>query len=108
MPTFNDFLTTLKNDLLKFAEENLKEHKDELLKDGNAFISSTKKDLQRWTEGLAAGVLSKKDFEFLVKGKKDLAEMEALKQLGLAKVRIVKLRDGVIDIVLGSVFKTFL
>lgn len=108
MPDFKDFISTLKSDLLDFAKENLNEYKDELFKDGNSFVKKTKKDLERWTAGLAAGLLSKKDFEFLLKGKKDLAEMEALKQLGLAKVRIAKLRDGVIDIVLGSAFKTFL
>jgi hypothetical protein len=31
-----------------------------------------------------------------------------LKQLGLAKVRITKLRDGIINIVVGSALKTFL
>jgi hypothetical protein len=108
MADFNGFLKTLKNDLLNFAKDNLEEHKDLLLKDGNAFVEKTKKDLKRWTEALALGKLSQKDFEFLLKGKKDLAEMEALKQLGLAKVRITKLRDGIINIVVGSAFKTFL
>lgn len=108
MPTFNEFISTVKDDLLDFAKENLNEHKDELLKDGNAFVKKAKKDLERWTEGLASGALSKDDFEFLLKGKKDLAEMEALKQLGLSKIRINKITDGVIGVVIGSAFKTFL
>jgi hypothetical protein len=108
MPTFNDFILTLKNDLLDFAKENLEEYKDELLKDGTAFIEKTKSDLERWTEALATGKLSKADFDFLLKGKKDLAEMEALKQLGLTKIRITKITNGIIDVITGSVFKTFL
>jgi hypothetical protein len=48
------------------------------------------------------------DFEFLLKGKKDLAEMEALKQLGLSKVRLDKITNGIIDVITGSVIKTFL
>jgi len=108
MPTFNDFLSTLKKDLLEFAKANLNEHKDELLKDGNAFIEKTKADLKRWTDGLVSGALSQKDFEFLVKGKKDLAQMEALKQIGLSKIRINKIVDGVLGIVIGSAVKTFL
>ena len=108
MPTFNDFVSTLKNDLLDFTKENLEEYKDEILKDGNAFVEKTKEDLQRWTEGLASGALSKEDFEFLLKGKKDLAQMEALKQLGLSKIRITKITNGIIDVVVGSAFKTFL
>jgi len=108
MPTFNEFLSTLKEDLLDFAKENLEEYKDELLKDGNEFVKKTKKDLERWTEGLASGALSKADFEFLLKGKKDLAEMEALKQLGLSKIKVSKITNSVIDVVVGSAVKTFL
>lgn len=108
MPTFNDFISTLKNDLLDFAKENLEEYKDEILKDGTLFIEKTKSDLERWTEGLSTGALSKADFEFLLKGKKDLAKMEALKQLGLSKIRITKITNSIIDVVLGSAVKTFL
>ena len=108
MPTFNEFLSTIKDDLLKFAKENLEEYKDELLKDGNEFVKKAKKDLERWTEGLASGALSKADFEFLLKGKRDLAEMEALKQLGLSKIRVNRITNGVIDVVVGSAVKTFL
>jgi hypothetical protein len=108
MPTFNDFVSTLKNDLLDFAKINYEEYKDELLKDGTLFIEKAKSDLERWTEGLASGALSKEDFEFLLKGKKDLAQMEALKQLGLSKIRITKITNGIIDVVVGSAFKTFL
>jgi len=108
MPTFNEFVTTIKNDLLDFTKENLEEYKDEILKDGKAFVEKTKEDLQRWTEGLATGALSKADFEFLLRGKKDLAKMEALKQLGLSKIRITKITNGIIDVVVGSAIKTFL
>ena len=108
MPTFNEFLSTIKDDLLEFAKENFEEYKDELLKDGNEFVKKAKKDLERWTDGLASGALSKADFEFLLKGKRDLAEMEALKQLGLSKIRVNRITNGVIDVVVGSAVKTFL
>lgn len=108
MPTFNDFISTLEHDLLDFAKENLEEYKDDLLKDGTTFIEKTKSDLERWSEGLASGALSADDFEFLLKGKKDLAEMEALKQLGLSQIRIDKITNGLIDVIAGSVIKTFL
>ena len=108
MPAFNDFVTTIKDDLLDYAKENLEEYKDEILNDGNIFVEKAKEDLQRWTEGLASGALSQADFEFLLKGKKDLAKMEALKQLGLSKIRITKITNGIIDVVVGSAIKTFL
>jgi len=108
MPNFNDFILTVKNDLLDFAKENLEKYKDELLKDGTQFVKKTKSDLERWTEGLASGTLSPADFEFLLKGKKDLAEMEALKQLGLSKIRITKVSNSIIDVIAGSAIRTFL
>lgn len=108
MPSFNDFLSTLKTDLLDFAEANLNEYKDELLRDGNAFVTKAQEDIKRWTEALTTGALNKKDFEFLLRGKKELAEMEALKQIGLSKIRINKITDGIIGIVVGSALKTFL
>ena len=108
MQTFNDFLSTVKNDLLDFAKDNFEEYKDELLKDGSAFLEKAKSDIERWTDGLVSGALSQSDFEFLLKGKKDLAQMEALKQIGLSKIRISKITNGIIDVVVGSAVKTFL
>jgi len=108
MPTFNDFISTVKNDLLDFAKENFEEYKNELLKDGSTFLEKTKSDIERWTEGLASGALSPADFEFLLKGKKDIAQMEALKQIGLSKIRISKITNGIIDVIVGSAVKTFL
>jgi hypothetical protein len=108
MADFNDFLITLKNDLLEFAKENLDEYKNEILKDGTEFVKKVRSDLERWSEGLATGALSKEDFEFLLKAKKDLAEMEALKQLGLSQIRLSKITNGIIDVIAGSAVKTFL
>ena len=108
MPNFNDFIVTLKSDLLDFAKENMEEYKDELLKDGTKFVEKTKSDLERWTDALASEALSPKDFEFLLKGKKDLAEMEALKQLGLSKIRITKIFNSLVNVIAGSAVKTFL
>ena len=108
MPNFNDFVDMFKNDLLDFARENLEEYKNELIKDGSQFVEKAKTDLERWTEGLASGALNQEDFEFLLKAKKDLAEMEALKLSGLAQIKIDKLTNGIIDVIVGSAIKTFI
>jgi len=108
MPNFNDFVDTLKNDLIGFAKENLEEYKEEIIKDGTEFVERTKTDLERWTQGLGTGALNQEDFEFLLKAKKDLAEMEALKQIGLTQIRIDKITNGIIDVITGSAIKTFL
>lgn len=107
MPDFNDLLKTIKDDLLSLAQESVNEFKDELIKDGSAFAAKLEDDLLRWGEGLVGGHLTQSDVEFLIKAKKDLAEMEALKLAGLSKIKLEKLKTKVIDTVIGSVVKVF-
>ncbi|MEQ8523448.1 hypothetical protein [Gracilimonas sp.] len=102
---FDAFLKTLKTDLSELVTDFGEDLKDDLLKDAKSFALSTKDDLIRWSKQLKDGDLSPEDFEFLIKAKKDLAEMEALKQRGLAQVKLDKLKLAIIDTVAGSVKK---
>lgn len=108
MADFNDFLESLKKGLEELIKKNWKEVKDAAEKDGNAFFDKTKEDLKRWTKLLAQGDLSQDDFEWLVVGKKDLAEMEALKQAGLALVRLERFQNALISLVIDTAFDIFL
>ncbi len=108
MADFNDFLESLKKGLEELIKKNWKEVKDAAEKDGNAFFDKTKEDLKRWTKLLAQGDLSQDDFEWLVAGKKDLAEMEALKQAGLALVRLERFQNALISLVIDTAFDIFL
>ena len=108
MSDFNDFWENLKKGLEELAKKNCKEFIKAAEKDGKAFFDKTKEDLQRWTKLLAQGDLSQDDFKWLVAGKKDLAEMEALKQVGLALVRLERLQNALISLVIDTAFKTFL
>lgn len=105
MPDFNDFINTLKVDLSDLAHQFGDDVKTELVNDGKAFAIKSKNDLERWMTELVNGSLSQDDFEWLVKGKKDLAEMEALKQKGLALAKIDKYRMALLDTVISSAFK---
>ncbi len=108
MADFNDFWESLKKGLEELIKKNWKEFKDAAEKDGKAFFDKTKEDLKRWTKLLDQGDLSKDDFEWLVAGKKDLAEMEALKQAGLALVRLERFQNALISLVIDTAFDTFL
>ncbi len=105
MANFNDFWKELQKATGDFVEANWKDVKDAALKDGSGFMDKAKKDLQRWTTLVAEGRLTKQDFEFLVKGKKDLAAMEALKQAGLTEVRVGRFTNGLIEVVTTTAFK---
>jgi len=108
MGTFDEFLKILETDLLEFAENTWNTYKTEALQDGNAFVHKYKVDLERWTKLLASGDLTRDDFEWLVKGKKDLAELLALKHAGLAKVVLDSFRTDLISTIVSTAFKVFL
>lgn len=107
MADFNTFLSALKDGVTQLVTQTLADHRDAAVKDAGAFLEKTRVDLERWTKELGAGTLKKDDFEFLVRGKKDLAEMQALKQAGLALVRVDQFRKSVFDLVVGTAFKMF-
>lgn len=108
MATFEEFFDTLMTELVEFAEYSWKTYKNAAVKDGRVFIEKSKADLERWTKMLAKGELTQDDFEWLMVGKKDLAELVALKQSGLAKVALDRFVNGLIDTIVSTAFKTFL
>ncbi len=57
---------------------------------------------------MAKGDLVKADFEWLLKSKKDLFELNGLKQIGLSKVATSRFINGVIVLVVETAFKVFL
>jgi len=108
MADFGNFLENLENGLGELAKDSMNDFAAAALKDGKAFIEKARDDLNRWTKLLAAGELTKEDFEFLVAGKKDLAEMETLKEAGLTLVRIEKFQNALISLIIDTAIDTFL
>ncbi|MGM0538592.1 MAG: hypothetical protein ACQERT_05225 [Thermodesulfobacteriota bacterium] len=80
--------------------------KDDVLKDGLDFVHKTRADLEKWSHQLTAGELSKDEFKWLLLAKKDLAEMETLKQKGLTLARIDRYKKAMSQSVLNAVFTT--
>jgi|JI7StandDraft_1071085.scaffolds.fasta_scaffold183102_2 hypothetical protein len=108
MPSFDQFIDALRENLSTYAEEQWEEFKKEAVKDGRAFAKEAAKDLARWTSALAKGDLSSDDFKWLLKSKKALFELNALKTAGLSKARLARFVNGVIDLVVDTAIKTFL
>ena len=71
--------------------------------DTQAFLQRSKAGIARATALLAAKQIDQRDFEDLILGKKDLFEMHALKQVGLANATIDAFIDGVLQILLDAV-----
>jgi hypothetical protein len=108
MPDFSEFADQLKTEIIDLAESRLDDLKEEALEDGRQFVNEAEDDLKEWTELLEEGELTKSGFESLVKGKKELAKMESLKQAGLAAVEAQKFRDALFDRIVGTAGEVFL
>jgi len=86
------------------AEKLFKQYTHRAVSDVRDFLERSKDNLKRWLEDLARGDIGNDEFESLVKGQADVAEMRALKQAGLAAVQIDTFINGVLDIVVSAAF----
>lgn len=107
MATFKEFLDILKTETEKVVRAEWRDCKEAALRDGQALVEKTKADLERWTGLLASGALSPEDFEWLLRGKKDLAELESLKQAGLAQARLDRFQDSILGVVAQTALRVF-
>lgn len=102
MADFDALFDTLKNGIKELAGDAWAELTDQVEEDSQAYLDKLKTDLARWTKLLAAGDLTADDLKYLVEGKKDLAEMTALKEAGLAAVKVDKLKRDLTNLVIDT------
>ena len=81
MLNFDDLVKDVVDEITGLAREKLGGLVNEAKKDAQSFLKSTEEDFKRWLTLLKDGHLTRDDFTWLSKSKKDLIEMFALKQL---------------------------
>ncbi|WP_290792210.1 hypothetical protein [Flavihumibacter sp. UBA7668] len=101
---FEDIFKTLKQQVEELAKLFVKNYTKAAIKDGRKFLDETKESLKRWTILLSEGKLTTQDFEWLVLGQKDLAQMIALKQAGLSVIRIEQFKNSLLSLVVDTIF----
>ena len=102
---FDSFLKEVKAGIKDIAKTEASDFVKEATSDGKDFLDSIKADLKKWTKQMVDGKLSVDDFEFLLKGKEDLAKMEALKQAGLAAIRVDRVKVAIFDLIVSAASK---
>jgi hypothetical protein len=105
MKTFLEFWAQLLLNVESFAAEKWNELKEEAIEDSQKFLTGVKDDAQRWISLLIEGRLTPDDLLWLIKGKRDLAELLFLKQKGLAKSDLDKFFEGLIETIISTAFK---
>ena len=81
-----------------------RQYSTQAAQDAREFLEKTRTSLKEAAVALAEGRIDREDFEDLVRGKRDLAQMRALKQVGLAKAAIDTFTNGVLNIFIDAVF----
>ena len=108
MKTFVDFWIQLITNVESFAADKWNEIKEEAVEDSKDFLTSVKNDVQRWISLLAEGKLTSDDLLWLIKGKREVAQLLFLKEKGLAQPDLDKFFEGLIEIIISTAFKLIL
>ncbi|MDR3133922.1 MAG: hypothetical protein LBU42_07895 [Prevotellaceae bacterium] len=100
---FSKLLDQLWKEILNIVTTGAGEFAEAAAADAKTFLNKAKDDLLALTQEYAAGKLSDKEYKHLVLGLKNLAEMEGLKQAGLAQIKIDELKNSILDTIFNTV-----
>ncbi len=100
---FDQLYGLLKNNIASVAKDTVTDYITEAKRDGQQALESMKENLQHWTQEVENGAMTAEDLRFLLNGEGALDEMIALKQAGLAAVEVDKFKDGLINMVIGTI-----
>lgn len=85
------------------AQTMVRDEAQAFLSDAAGFLERTKSDFQMWADQYAAGEIDRDDLDWLLDMKRDVAEMQALKREGIAKIRLEQLQNQMFDIVISTI-----
>lgn len=100
----DDFIKKIVFIITELAREKLGGRLNEAKDDAREFLDKAKTDIIRWFELLQSDGLTREEFIWLVKSKKDLLEMTALKQTGLSLVEVEEFRDSILYSIIKVAF----
>src|ERR1700712_4876840 len=100
---FDQLFQDLKTGAVTLAKTSLDNYVEQAKADGEAALDAMKANLSHWTQEVENGAMTVDDLEFLLQEEAALDEMTALKQAGLAEVRIDQFKNALINLVLGTV-----
>ena len=108
MKTFMEFWIQLLTNVESFAADKWNELKDDAVEDSKKFLTEVKDDVQWWISLLAEGKLTTDDLGWLIKGKREVAELLFLKERGLTQPHLDKFFEGLLETIISTAFKLIL
>lgn len=100
---FDGLFKELASGVESIAKDSLKDYEQEAKTDGQKALENVKTNLQQWIKELETGAITKEDLGDLMQEDEALTKMIALKQAGLAEIRVDKFRNDVINMIVSTV-----
>lgn len=100
---FDQIYELLKKNVASVAKDTVTDYETEAKKDGQQALENMKENLGHWAQEVENGAMTAEDLRFLLNSEAGLDEMIALKEAGLAAVQVDKFKDGLINMVIGTV-----
>jgi len=104
---FDKFVKIIEEGTVELAKNTLRGYKEQALIDAKLFLETSKDDARRWSKLLVEGKLTQDDYEWLILSKKDVVELQLLKEAGLSAVRIDRFKNALINLVIDTAFDVF-
>ena len=101
---FAALLGQLKDEVIALAKKDFKDLVAEAASDGTNLVNKLENKIKKYTRQLAAGDITPDDVKLLLLGNKDLVQMSALTQAGLAAAKADAFKQKVFDIILNTIF----
>lgn len=99
----DQLIQALESGVDSLVKSSLQDYLSQAKTDGENAINGIKANLQKWAVELESGALTADDFAFLLKEQAALDEMTALKQAGLAEVKIDQFKADLINMITNTV-----
>ena len=102
---WHDFIDKIKDDSGKLAKDELKNLIDMAKNDSEDFVKKQGQKMEGYLKQLAAGQISKGQFENYMQDIKDLTEMQMLKMSVAGKASAQRLSDGIVTLIFDGLMK---
>lgn len=99
----NAIISEVTSKIVDLAKQEAEGYIEQASRDAVDFVKLVFDNMNRWAKLVISEELTMSEFKFLLKGQKGLLVMHSLSLAGLAAVRIQRIRDGIINILVSTV-----
>ncbi len=99
---FDGFLSETLKELKEFIKKHWEGYAKDILDETETVLKESKEDIQRWVGLVVKGELGRDELEFLLQSKKELIKLKGLEQAGLSLIKIERLRDAIVCLVVEN------